>query len=322
MAPIKLKMDYLLPVLLLLQTQLRCPFPLSYWAFSWMTPFSSFPRGCGLTLTCFSYLISRLSSPLTYLGCPKAEKLSFISTRPEPSPAPGRESVLRGSESGHSLPTKTEMRWLGEAISGFSKSTPPVARGCSGPACPSSHFSSQRLTRSTATHPGLRGRGREGAGTARPRAGRSPAPFVPGSAPAGPGQAPGQLGPNGTRKDPGGRCRWQRPAPGAGIRDLRRPHGTQVPGWGPSQDRGRRGRESARPARVPRRPARREGRGRRARGRADAAGRGRRGHRKRWEARAVPGCPARRGLGPLPPSRWREAERGRPLAGRARVASA
>lgn len=51
-------------------------------------------------------------------------------------------------------------------------------------------------------------------------------------------------------------------------------------------------------------------------GGASAGGAGRggagAGHRKRWEARAVPGCPARRGLGPLPPSRWREGERGPP----------
>lgn len=56
--------------------------------------------------------------------------------------------------------------------------------------------------------------------------------------------------------------------------------------------------------------------------RGGAGGRSGLWHRKRWEARAVPGCPARRGLGPLPPSRWREGERereARPLAGRASV---
>lgn len=61
--------------------------------------------------------------------------------------------------------------------------------------------------------------------------------------------------------------------------------------------------------------ARRAGRGRDGGGASSPeAGRGGAGagHRKRWEARAVPGCPARRGLGPLPPSRWREGERGPP----------
>ena len=57
-------------------------------------------------------------------------------------------------------------------------------------------------------------------------------------------------------------------------------------------------------------------RARAGRGGASVGGAGRgwagAGHRKSWEARAVPGCPARRGLGQLPPSRWRGGERGPP----------
>lgn len=159
----------------------------------------------------------------------------------------------------------------------------------------------------------------------------SPAPFVPGSAeqaapcppaPAGrwPAWAAGhtQTHSGTAASGRGARVRGPSPCrpPGAGIPRSPAPlTGTQPRRHAASRARGGRRRESARRPGVTRQQpgARRAGRGW---GGASACGAGRggagAGHRKRWEARAVPGCPARRGLGPLPPSRWREGERGPP----------